>query len=129
VNLDYGVQDSITTKIQCEEYYDGQCSTRGNSWAWREAGSDSKYDENEIELEDKTFGSVVIPLPRCVDLVKKINVVKAESIIKINGETFFLIQSSGDKHTYGPSDFNERHKQNIEIEYRVRVEYVPVESS
>ncbi len=50
VILEYPRQEIITRKIECERYYDSQCSTSGNSWAYREVGQENKFFSQKATL-------------------------------------------------------------------------------
>ncbi|WAJ71930.1 hypothetical protein [Catenovulum adriaticum] len=52
--------------ILCEQFYNAQCSARGNYWDWRHAAKPDKYN---LTLNDGRAVSLNAPL--CTDLVNK----------------------------------------------------------
>lgn len=124
IEFKYSDQPKIERNIQCESYFDAQCSTRGNYRTWREVGRDSQYQEHTIQVQDSKLGKVEIPLPLCNELVKR-EKVKPPQNIRINGETYFHLSSANGLHTYKPSGFGVTESQHVMLSYTLAIKYVP----
>ena len=56
-------------RIYCEEYYDAQCSVRGNGWHWREVGLENYFSQSIQTWESEP--DFVVKLPTCTALVRR----------------------------------------------------------
>lgn len=63
VSLKYPGHETIIRNIECESYYDSQCSTRGNSWAYREVGQERGWPSQKVTVNTEDHGPIEFSLP------------------------------------------------------------------
>lgn len=71
VSVKLSSQNEYSFTVQCEEYYDAQCSTRGNFWAFREIGLDSTLSVRWHRIDDPELGAIEIMMPQCSSIARK----------------------------------------------------------
>ncbi len=124
VTLKYPEQELIVRTIECESYYDSQCSTRGNSWGYREVGQEKGWPSQIVSVNTTEHGPIEFSLPNCNWLVTGKSVSDHKSIIKVSGETYFLQSSDDERHTYVSSSLGVVTKKTITINYSIKVQHV-----
>jgi hypothetical protein len=114
-------------QIQCEKYYDSMCAERGNYWTYREVGFDSEYQKSTIMIRDEELGEIEIPVPSCKNMVEGRKTPLKHLLLKINGETYWLMSSDGELRTY-QSDAHSKHPNNtVYIKLMMNVNGVELE--
>lgn len=100
VTLAYGDQPPVRVAVNCERYYDAQCSTRGNYWDVREVGSDGPPELTRfITVQDPALGEVKIPRPGC-ELYGR-NAPRAfQTMVMIRGKTYFYVRTEEGGHVF-----------------------------
>lgn len=99
----YDGREPMILQLKCEKYYDAQSSTRGNYWAWREAGMEGRYQAKEVVITDKLLGLIRFSMPTCHDLKDGSWKGGPILVVHVEGEPFFYVKSEGDVHTYKPN--------------------------
>ena len=122
-NIELEFQGQVVNKeIYCEEYYDAQCSARGNSWRFREIGKLSGNDKSYFELSDDGLGKVIYPVPSCDSMLQTRSVTSLKQLTPvINGEKFHLSSSKDNVQTYVSWPFDESRKKFYEIEVSMKI--------
>ena len=124
VTLEYLGKEPISRNIECESYYDSQCSTRGNSWGYRELGQKKGWPSQMVTINTLEHGPIEFSLPSCNWLVTGKSINDYKSIIEVSGKTYFLKSSDKDSHKYVASSLDGSPKKTITINYSVKVQHV-----
>ncbi len=125
VVIDFQYKESAKQqiKIQCEKYYDSQCSARGNYWDYREVGKSSSYDLHELVIQDENIGEISFSLPKCKDLMNLKSLSGKEIQVEINGHRYSIIYQTGDSYRYKAdySVFNPDLETQYELRYSFKI--------
>ena len=62
---------TISNTIECEHYFEAQCSTRGNNWKIREVVKHGSDDRSLIDIAAMDGELYQLELPRCWDLLER----------------------------------------------------------
>ena len=125
--IDLDFQNTLISKnIKCEEYYDAMCSVRGNYWSVREVGFESQYQTSRFDFYEKGVGRVSIPIPKCIDMVRRIDTPLNHIIIQIDGENYWLTQSKGKTRTYKSSGMASKPEKTISVDMAIKVNNMPL---
>lgn len=123
IRLIYEEQEAFVTQLRCERYYDAQASTRGNYWAWREAGKESQYQNQEIIAMDGRLGRIRFPIPTCGDLKSGSWSGGPLLVIHVEDAPYFYVRTTGLSHIYKPH-LGEAESSFIALRYRLEITYV-----
>lgn len=127
----------ISHTIECERYFDAQCSARGNSWKIREVGKHRSDDRSPINIAVMDGELYQLELPRCRDLLEQsvwrladISVVRDHGKAKVEenelgrvstwlGKRYRLQQSYATHNTYAHIPYGKPQLPPVDLAFTV----------
>lgn len=97
-----GSGEPLLISLACEEYYDGQCSVRGNYWTTRYVGYKSQYQSPSFEIRSLDGRVAEISLPTCKELPEYDRFRLEQLRVRVGGIPYSHQSSAGSQHTFRP---------------------------
>ena len=111
-----------TFTVQCENYYNAQCSARGNYWSWRNIENDRGYNyQHTYKINGNDIG---INSPYCLSLINKKTNVNSFNITH-NNQRVWVRKIGTDTYQYNTKSHSNQKSELVDIHLKWNITYIP----